>query len=68
MAGLPGLVALMCTSCFHICRGRMFCVDSYFRQASQVQWRACCRSSDAIILHACRQASKQDLTMAVICM
>ena len=34
IAGLPGLVALMCTSCFHVCGGRMSCVGSIQASAS----------------------------------
>ena len=29
MCGLPGLVALMCTSRFQVCEGRMSCVGSH---------------------------------------
>ena len=34
IGGLPGLVALMCTSCFHVCGGRMSCVGSVQASAS----------------------------------
>ena len=67
MGGLPGLVALMCVHLLLSCLRKTHVVCRLpFRQAPQVQWRACCRSSDAIICYACRQATKQISTPAVL--